>query len=414
MEARRQVVSSDVRGQRRQRQRFRNRDTRREGPSARPVPIGSGFFQRGGKRRIAGDSHLRHRGQLRDGDCPLHDRRPVDAKREDQATPDKDFQAPLAGTLTFAPGVVEQRLSIAITNDDLVETPTESFEISLQDPTGGATRERQSSPRRASATTTCRRSPTSRRFRRACKVAALGFGKSLEHYRDFVRKAYLQFLGRLPDESGFTYWVTLMQRYETSQHLDGLRQEQIESGFIDSPEYKGRYGGVGEAWIRGIYRDLLAREGTNPASISGCLKAGWGDCADAGAPGFTTSEERLGAIACRRRIYASSIAPWTIGGTGVLGGHLQAGVHHGRHRLRLRGIAGVLRQTEPRRRQPREMGAVGLPRRALPAGGGERIRLLVQFAEGIDDRRGLHPARKPSPTCQLGEFPRWRVGLIRR
>src|SRR5581483_10525661 len=79
------------------------------------------------------------------------------------------------------------------------------------------------------------------------QTAGSGFGKSTEHYRDFVTKAYARFLNRTPDSNGLTYWVGLMQLYETSQHQQGLRQEQIEAGFLDSQEYLGRYGGVSEA-----------------------------------------------------------------------------------------------------------------------------------------------------------------------
>src|SRR5207302_176267 len=86
--------------------------------------------------------------------------------------------------------------------------------------------------------------------------AGSGFGKSEEHYKDFVSKAYSRYLNRLPDAQGFAYWVSLMQLYETSGHKQGLRQEQIEAGFLDSPEYLSRYGGVEEAWIKGVYHDL--------------------------------------------------------------------------------------------------------------------------------------------------------------
>src|SRR5262249_46792963 len=58
-------------------------------------------------------------------------------------------------------------------------------------------------------------------------------------------------------------------------------------------EYKGRYGGVGEAWVRGIYRDLLGREGEQ-AGIDYWMAR----LADHVPPaevalGFTASEERL-------------------------------------------------------------------------------------------------------------------------
>jgi hypothetical protein len=123
--------------------------------------------------------------------------------------------------------------------------------------------------------------------------AALLVGKSTEHYQEFVTQAYARFLHRQPDAQGLTYWVTLMQLYETSNHTQGLRQEQIEAGFIASPEYEGRYGGVGEAWLRGVYRDLLGRDADPNGTAYWLAQLEAGVSPAQVALGFTASDERL-------------------------------------------------------------------------------------------------------------------------
>src|SRR5581483_11545656 len=69
--------------------------------------------------------------------------------------------------------------------------------------------------------------------------------------------------------------------------------EQIEAGFLDSPEYLSRYGGVGETWIRGIYHDLLNREADSQGLRSWLDDLIMGVTAKEIALGFTTSLERL-------------------------------------------------------------------------------------------------------------------------
>src|SRR5437870_111349 len=84
-----------------------------------------------------------------------------------------------------------------------------------------------------------------------------------------------------------------MPLYETSQRTQCRRQEQIEAGILASPEYLSRYGGVREAWIRGIYHDLLDRD-ADPNGLQFWLAALNGGASPVDvALGFTTSQERL-------------------------------------------------------------------------------------------------------------------------
>jgi hypothetical protein len=74
---------------------------------------------------------------------------------------------------------------------------------------------------------------------------------SAEYYTDFVTGVYRQYLKRDPDAPGLSGWVGLLQR--------GMTDEELEAGFIGSPEYIRNHGGIGEAWVRGLYQDLLGR-----------------------------------------------------------------------------------------------------------------------------------------------------------
>jgi hypothetical protein len=107
---------------------------------------------------------------------------------------------------------------------------------------------------------------------------------SEEHYRDFVTKAYQHYLGRAPESAGLTAWVSAMQ--------NGVTQERLEAAFIGSVEYIHNHGGTGQAWVVGMYQDLLGR---SPAAVE---VQGWLQVLAAGTPttavayGFAASRER--------------------------------------------------------------------------------------------------------------------------
>jgi len=81
--------------------------------------------------------------------------------------------------------------------------------------------------------------------------AAALITQSPEAYSDFVTRAYATYLSRTPDAPGLNYWVSAMQH--------GLTDEQLEAGFIGSPEYVALHGGAGRGWVTGLYNDLLGR-----------------------------------------------------------------------------------------------------------------------------------------------------------
>jgi hypothetical protein len=83
-------------------------------------------------------------------------------------------------------------------------------------------------------------------------AAANGITHSKDHYTQFVTNAYHTYLGRSPDATGLAGWVNAMQ-------TGSVTDERLEAGFISSPEYIARYGGLGAGWVSAMYQNLLGR-----------------------------------------------------------------------------------------------------------------------------------------------------------
>jgi hypothetical protein len=82
-------------------------------------------------------------------------------------------------------------------------------------------------------------------------IAANQITHSAEAYQYFVTGAYQRYLGRTPDGTGLDFWVGQMQH--------GLTDEELEAGFLGSPEYYSHSGGTDASWVAGMYHDLLGR-----------------------------------------------------------------------------------------------------------------------------------------------------------
>jgi hypothetical protein len=112
------------------------------------------------------------------------------------------------------------------------------------------------------------------------------FSHSDEHYIQFITAAYEKYLGREPEPAGLNGWLQNMK--------NGLSDEQLEAGFIGSPEYIANHGGQGAGWVIGMYHDLLGR------TPSQAEVAGWVQALNNGEPptqvayGFAASPEREG------------------------------------------------------------------------------------------------------------------------
>jgi hypothetical protein len=118
--------------------------------------------------------------------------------------------------------------------------------------------------------------------------AASSFTHSDEYYSIIVTTAYQDYLGRTPaplEVAGWIRWIGL-----------GHTDEQLEAGFIGSPEYYNHAGGTDQTWVTSMYHDLLGR---TPADweVNAWLQAmNGGMTRNAVAYGFAASPEREGIV----------------------------------------------------------------------------------------------------------------------
>jgi hypothetical protein len=183
-----------------------------------------------------------------------------------------------SGTVSFAAGQTSKSFNVTILNPGKFGGST-SFQITLSNPTGGATLGATNS-----LTVTIADTLPAQPIPSNLGVAALMFTHSSEAFGYFVTQAYQRFLNRTPDDGGIAFWVDKLQH--------GLTDEQLEAGFADSPEFFSVNGGTNEGLIRGMYATLLLR---NPDQAGldywvGQLDAGISPAAVAF--GFTASPER--------------------------------------------------------------------------------------------------------------------------
>jgi hypothetical protein len=85
--------------------------------------------------------------------------------------------------------------------------------------------------------------------RRAVADAITG---SDEFRTGLITDAYTSFLGRMPDAAGTAYWLQRMR--------EGLTIQQMEAGFLSSPEYWAAHGSIEILYVYGLYADVLGRE----------------------------------------------------------------------------------------------------------------------------------------------------------
>jgi hypothetical protein len=98
---------------------------------------------------------------------------------------------------------------------------------------------------------------------------ALALTHSKEYFSTAVQAAYGQFFGRNPSDtkdSGLDYW--------TDRMMNGLTDEQLETTFLNSAEFRVRAtsstSGNDNFWIEAIYQKLLGRA-PEPTAESACL-----------------------------------------------------------------------------------------------------------------------------------------------
>jgi hypothetical protein len=203
------------------------------------------------------------------------------ATRDGTATAGTSYTA-ASGTLTFGPGETSKTFTIGV-RDDGVADGDKTLQLTLSNATGGTL----GSPATAvvtiadTDTSGVPNGPPSPKLIEAARA----FAHSKEHYTQFVVGAYQQYLKRTPDPVGLGFWVSNMQ---AGVYTD----EQVEAFFIGSQEYIASHGGTGQAWVTGMYKDLLGRD-PRPDEVDRWVAAlNGGTPPDAVAHGFAASPER--------------------------------------------------------------------------------------------------------------------------
>ncbi|HEY8717104.1 DUF4214 domain-containing protein [Pengzhenrongella sp.] len=103
-----------------------------------------------------------------------------------------------------------------------------------------------------------------------------------------IRATYVKYLGRAAESEGLTTWLSRLHH--------GLTIQQMEAGFVISPEYYAAAGGTDRAWVVRLYADILGRTPTADeiAVWTGRLLGGYTRARVAS--GFLLSPERLGDV----------------------------------------------------------------------------------------------------------------------
>jgi hypothetical protein len=109
---------------------------------------------------------------------------------------------------------------------------------------------------------------------------------SAEYFGTIIKPAYETFLGRQADASGIQYWTDAM--------IDGLTDEQLEAGFIGSPEFYTHSGGTDLGWVDAMYESLLGRHADSGGQMFWTQQLANGATRESVAFGFAASLEREG------------------------------------------------------------------------------------------------------------------------
>lgn len=97
------------------------------------------------------------------------------------------------------------------------------------------------------------------------RIAVANAITSSEEFRTgLIDDAYDTYLGRGPDAGGLQSWLGGMSA--------GMTVEQLDSGFIASPEYWATNGGTSADWVRALYRDVLGRD-AGSSEVTGWVAA---------------------------------------------------------------------------------------------------------------------------------------------
>lgn len=118
---------------------------------------------------------------------------------------------------------------------------------------------------------------------RAAVVAKIW--NSPEHYGRIIDELYRTYFDRDADAAGRAHWVSRMQA--------GTSEEEVAIIFLNSPEYSDKYGSDDEAYVDGLYRDILGRTADESGRAHWLERLAAGDSREEIAGTFFDSEERL-------------------------------------------------------------------------------------------------------------------------
>jgi hypothetical protein len=183
-------------------------------------------------------------------------------------------------TLTFGPNVIAQTISIPLLHNP--QSGGKSLNVTLSTPGGGVA---VATP--SSLLLTINDPLPVQNIPSNLTAIASAFTHDAEPLSIFVTKAYHLYLKRLPDAQGLAYWVDQLQHR-------GVTDEMLETNFISSPEYIQKHGGTGQAWVIGMYQDLLGRNPDSAGLSFWTNVLARGGSAFSVAYGFAASAEREG------------------------------------------------------------------------------------------------------------------------
>lgn len=108
---------------------------------------------------------------------------------------------------------------------------------------------------------------------------------STEYRSRLITASYGAYLGRSPDPQGLDHWLRMMGA--------GMTIQEMEGGFVASPEYYLRAGSTPGEWVRRLYRDVLGRD-ASPSEVQHWVDVlARGGSRSTVATGFLLSTEHL-------------------------------------------------------------------------------------------------------------------------
>jgi aldose sugar dehydrogenase len=144
----------------------------------------------------------------------------VDYATSDGTASERSDYTTARGTLRFAPGETQKSFDVLITDDNLVE-PTESFNVTLSNPTGATTG-----------------TPSTLAVSILDNDTAQPTTNPIDDAQFFVRQHYHDFLNREPDASGFQFWTNDITSCGADANCVAVKRVNVSAAFFLSIEFQ--------------------------------------------------------------------------------------------------------------------------------------------------------------------------------